>query len=106
VIHTVTTIHVEYDPLFDQTNVIRRRCVGYFLDIEDARRCIEGNWSDIYENGHYNMAVIESIKPGIYVYPRAEIWFGWVRRSETDQGYKLVPEKPDGLRRQVGFGIG
>ena len=106
IIHTVTTLHTEYDPGMDQTNVVRSRCVGYFFDIEKARQCIEENWGDIYENGHYNMAVIETVRPGIYAYPRPEVWFTWMKRSQTDQGYKLIAEKPEGLKNVVGFGIG
>ena len=102
-IHTVTTVHIEYEPLMDELIIVRFRCVGYFFDLKEAIDCVLKNWGDIYENGHYNHAVIESVSPGIYSYPRGELWHVW--RKGDKPGYQLI-NKPEGLRRTVGFGIG
>jgi len=104
-IYTVTTLHLEYEPHRDETLLVRTRCVGFYPGIEDAVNCILENWGDIYENGHYNHAVIEEVKPGIYAYPRLEWWYKWDKNEESP-GYYLIPKKPKSLENSVGFGIG
>lgn len=101
-IYTVTTLTTDYNPTLDDTVILRQRCVGYFFNIRDAKRCIEENWGDIYENGHYTHAVIEKVEHGIYSYPREEWWYEW---NKDIRGYSSI-EKPEGLKNAVGFGIG
>ncbi len=101
-IHTVTTLTLDYNPGLDDTVVLRSRCVGYFPDLQDAIRCITENWGDLYEHGHYTHAVIETVKPGIYQYPRSELWHRW---NKEKKGYQLTG-KPEGLSNLVGFSIG
>jgi hypothetical protein len=101
-IHTVTTLTLDYNPILDNTVVLRSRCVGYFFDLKDAILCVTENWGDLYECGYYTHAVIETVKPGIYSYPRPELWHRW---SKETKGYQLIA-KPEGLKNVVGFGIG
>lgn len=58
---TIQDLHSTPYPLKETTRV-----VGYFLDLEDAVECVEGNWGDLYEAGYYKYAVIEDVEPGIY----------------------------------------
>lgn len=54
----------------------RIRCWGWFKDEKDAERCIMENWTDIYENGYYNLAIIEPHKQGpIGLVHRKDRWF-------------------------------
>lgn len=103
-IYIITTLTTNYNPTLDDTVILRRRCVGYYPYLSDATRCILENWGDIYENGYYSHAVIEEVKPGLYNYDRREWWYKW-HRNEEKPGYYLI-DKPEGLRRIVGFGIG
>jgi hypothetical protein len=94
-VYFVTTLQLEPE------NVKRSRCVGYFLKPADAFTCVEENWGDIYENGYYEYAVVEEVKPGIYSYPRKEWWYKW----KKGVGY-LETEKPEAMKRTVGFSVG
>ena len=104
-IFTVTTIHIDLNADKWQVEpVSRSRCVGWFGDIESARRVILTNSADIYEQGYYNHAVIEELDEGLYPHPVSETWFCW-----RDEGYKQI-EKPPHLigppATYVNFGIG
>ena len=48
------------DTLYDSV-----RCWGYYNKEEDAERCIRENWADIYEDGSYNLAMIEVMSQGV-----------------------------------------
>ena len=77
------------------------RTVGYFETPEDARKCIEENWGDIYENGYYKYAVIEDAEPGLYSTAESSpIFFKW-----KDGGFKEI-ERPVELQHIFGFTIG
>ena len=52
----------------------RTRCWGYFKDYEKAERSIKENWTDMFEDGYYNLAVIEAIGEGFINVPLA-CWF-------------------------------
>ena len=77
------------------------RVVGYFEDLETAKKCVEENWGDIYENGYYKYAVIEDVEPGLYMSAEATpIFYKW-----KDGKYQEI-EKPSELKGIVGFTIG
>jgi hypothetical protein len=73
----------------------RKRCWGWYKDLERAERCVKENWGDIYENGYYNLALIEPITEGmIGVCPGDERWFKVVALPEDTfkplEEYKIV----------------
>ena len=77
------------------------RTVGYFEDLETARKCIEENWGDIYEDGYYKYAVIEDVEPGLYQSCESTpIFFKWI-----DGKYQEI-ERPVELEHTFGFTIG
>jgi len=47
-------------------NIEDYRTPGFYKTCSKAQDCIKNNWGDIFENGFYNYAVIEYIKPGLY----------------------------------------
>lgn len=54
----------------------RIRCWGWFEKEEDAEKCIKENWTDIYEIGYYNTAMIESLGEGtLSIFPKNNRWF-------------------------------
>lgn len=79
----VTVIHLPWDKFNVEWDVRlvkddlhgHRACSGYFPDLEQATKCILQNWMDIYENGSYNLAVIERIAWGIPAMVDEEWWF-------------------------------
>lgn len=77
------------------------RVVGYYEDLETARKCVEENWGDIYEDGYYKYAVIEDVEPGLYrSCDSTPIFFKW-----EDGGYEEI-DKPTELKGFFGFTIG
>ena len=98
-IYTVTTINWTGD-----RQRYRNRMVAWYPTLFDAQSCIEQNWGDIYERGHYNHAVIEETLSGLYPYVKEEYWYKW-EGSEEEGGY-LPCHKPEDFKCVVNFGIG
>ncbi len=81
------------------------RTVGYFLTKEEAIKCVEENWCDLYEAGYYKYAVIEDVEPGLYTsYNSKPIFFKWSGDIKTGH-YKKI-SKPKELEHIFGFTIG
>ncbi len=96
-IYFVTTVHLD-----NMEEIVRKRCVGYYLTWTSAKMAVEGNYGDMYENGHYNHAVVECLGPGMYPMhqPKFEVWYRW-----GFQWYREV-SKPERLKRTINFAIG
>jgi hypothetical protein len=113
-IYVVTTIYVpkeawdmdmwSEDLSYDLVPETKTRCVAWYPEESDAIACIMGGGTFLSEDGYYNLAVIEHIKPGIYPYPRedGEQWFSY--DSETKEW--APTDKPKFYERVQGFGIG
>lgn len=80
------------------------RVVGYFLNVEDARKCIEENWGDIYEDGYYKYAFIEGIAPGLYETCLDTEFYEWNGDIKTGKYQKI--ERPECLKGYCNFTIG
>ena len=88
-----------------EKGIFGKRVLGYFEDLEVAKKCVEENWYDIYEHGYYKYAVIEDIEPGIYMSDTATpIFYKWVGDIKTGC-YKKI-KKPAELKGTFGFTIG
>ena len=97
---TIQDLHSTPYPLKESTRV-----VGYFLDLEEAMECVEGNWGDLYEAGYYKYAVIEDVEPGIYqsIHSRP-LCYQW--EGDADTGSYCRIEKPEAWKNIYGFTIG
>lgn len=79
------------------------RTVGYFEELDTAKKCVKEEWGLIAEDGYYKYAVIEGVEPGLYrssdpaVKP---IFYKWVNGK-----YRKIA-KPAALKHLVGFTIG
>lgn len=78
------------------------RAVGFFHELNEAKRILEENILDICEDGYYPYAVIESTQPGVYTYPRDEYWYQW----NNDEGKYEPCKKPDRFEKIIGWGLG
>ena len=76
------------------------RTVGYFETLEEAKRCVEENWGDIYEDGYYKYAVIEGAEPGLYPTCLDTKFYKW-----KDGSYKRI-RRPKKLKNICNFTIG
>lgn len=77
-----------------------KRTQGYFFDLETAKKCVQENWMDIYEN-EYELAVIETVSEGPYTYDlTGGFWYQY-----NGSGYDPIP-KPEQFKHIVGFGHG
>ena len=74
------------------------RVVGFFLDLETAKRAVEENWCDLYENGYYKYAIIEEREAGLYSHCENPLFYKW-EGTVKDGGYKPIdrPEATDGF---------
>lgn len=93
-IYTITTL---------KDNGLTARCIGYYLDVQIAIDSVLINAGDMCELGFYPYCVIEEVKPGLYVYPREEIWFEWDYEKEM---YIKIKEKPDVYKDTCGYALG
>lgn len=91
-----------FEPLSD---VPDKRVVGYFLDLETAKQCIEENRCELNENGYYKYAVIEDVKPGLYKTSHSKpLFYKWFGDFENG-GYKRI-RRPKCTKGFSGFTIG
>lgn len=82
-----------------------KRIVGYFLDLETAKECVEQNWGDLYEDGYYKYAVIEDVEPGLYRSVSSKpIFYKWV--GDIDTGGYIRIRRPKCWKNTWGFTIG
>ena len=81
-----------------------RRVVGYYDDFNTAKKAVEENWCDIYEDGHYKYAVIEALEPGLYPICLTPIFYKWEGDSKTG-GFKRI-KRPAATKNFGGFTIG
>lgn len=113
IIYFVTVFYVPHDMLDSregekpegwQSHLYKRiRCWGWYESQEDAERCIKENWTDIYENGYYNLAMIEPMSQGpCCVHPRANRWFK-VEYVDQDNYNVSEIEIPGRLKQICGF---
>ena len=54
---------------------VRDRIWGFFHDLETAQKCVEENWTDIFELNYYNMAVISEMPAGVCTRPSQQWWY-------------------------------
>lgn len=81
--------------------IIRSRTWGWYYDLAIAKKCVEENWGDMYENDYFE-AVIEEVPEGsVTNIPTKEFWYKW-KGSWEKGGYKSwkKPKKYEGI---VGF---
>jgi len=104
-IYTITTIkrispfnHNKFNKGIKEWS-LGKRCIGYFIDLENAKEAVEDNYGDMYEEGHYPYCIIEGHKEGIYGFTSEIYWYKW------NSGYKQI-DKPKGLENICGYGMG
>ena len=92
-IYTITTLRTIYDI----------RCIGFYFNSNMAVESVLNNSCDMCECGNYEFCVIEEIKPGLYFYPRVEVWFEW---SYEKQMYIKIDVKPEEFKNIGGASLG
>ena len=80
------------------------RVVGFFPDMETARKAVEENWCDLYEDGYYKYAIIEEHEDGLYSICENPVFFKW-EGTIKEGGYKEI-ERPEATKGFFGFTIG
>lgn len=93
-IYTITAVSADLQ--------IHPRCVGYFLNENDARKAVLSN-SHLYEAGYYPYIVIENISPGIYSNINSgEVWFKF--NNDIESYAEIV--KPYSYKNIIAFAMG
>lgn len=102
-IYTVTTLgRVKYNELFKEDEFAHSRTVGFYTDLNDAKRCVNENWGDIYEVGSYPFALIERVETGLYGVTKDRWLYEW---NNSEKGYVLREEFPF-MKHYVGYSMG
>ena len=76
------------------------RAVGWFSTTEQAKKCIEENHGDIYENGYYPFALIEKVCEGLYSHNEEIQWYSWIKDCYVEC------DKPSELSYSIRFTMG
>jgi len=85
----------------------RSRCWGFYHDFETAEQGVLENWTDMYELGCYNYAVIEEWPEGIMACSEKETWYSVVYDGNKDGKHVVTKiEKPEKFAQVVHFSIG
>jgi hypothetical protein len=87
----------------------RYRTWGWFPTLELAEKAVVTNDADIYEDGYYNVAILEEMTWGSLAFARAEHWYSAtpIVADGRITGYDVQAiEKPVSLQGVVSFGMG
>lgn len=104
--------HPEVGAIFLLTAVCRlpnqthSRTWARFPTFDDAERAVLANETDLFEHGHYNLAVIEAYDAGMLAIPELEVWYEVVAGADTMTPTVKRIEKPVELERTVCWGMG
>ena len=63
----------------------RTRTWGFYKDFETAQKCVLENWTDLYEMGYYNYALINEMPEGVCVSPVNKWWYEVVYVSRDEK---------------------
>jgi hypothetical protein len=81
----------------------RSRCWGWYRDVDRARKIVLENRTDIYENGYYDLALIEPMGEGVCSYQGdSGEWYDVEYKADLDYVVTKI-EKPLRLKQIVGF---
>lgn len=98
-IFTITTVDLRALPPYGGKTNHDPRCVGYFFNLDDAIKIVEGNYGDIHEYS-FDYAVIEEFGEGLYPHPKSEHWF----KFDKNKREYVSCDKPE--KNVINYGIG
>lgn len=97
-IYTVHVVYLDLKAGSVWSRLRRQRMWGYYKDLKTAQDCIKENWTDIYENGYYNFALINEMEEGVTISPKKQHWFE-VKFQGSNKPYKVKLLKHDPLNK-------
>jgi len=109
-IFTITTINLtEGVVLLDDIDFkeYRDRCVGYYFDLETAKKCVSEDWGALNEAGYYSHLVIERLPEGLYPgcrYEEKQTEWWYYRDYEKNEWISCL--KPKSVLGVISFGMG
>lgn len=104
IIYFVTVFYVDGKE-YNYRPYKRIRCWGWFGKEEDAEKCIMENWTDIYEIGYYNMALIEPCRQGptgMSAAIKRQRWFDVKYLSNSKYAIREI-DTPKKFRNTIGW---
>ena len=63
--------------------------VGFFTELETAKKVVEENWGDLCECGYYHYAIIEEIHEGLYAFFENPLIYKWEGTIEDGKYQQL-----------------
>ena len=93
---SIYEIYVLENPItidkFGQPQWGRRESVGFYYELETAKRAVKDNWTDINEKGAYNAAIIVKKAPGLYPITLIQGYYVFNQKTEKYDN-KEVPKE-------------
>lgn len=65
------------------------RFVGFFAELETAKKVVEENLADLCECGYYQYAIIEEIEEGLYAFFENPLIYKWEGTIEDGKYQQL-----------------
>lgn len=96
-IYTVTVLKLE---------PYRHRTWGYYFTSAEAEKAILENWTDLFEMGYYDLAVVEEAPTGIAVRHREISWFAADYSKDTRSPVVRRVERPEWASNICNFSFG
>lgn len=91
-IFTVTVLHTIHG---------RKRTWGYFFEHKDATLAVLTNETDMFEDGYYDVAVIEEVPEGLLPMVEDANWYRWEK-----PGRVVAIAVPEQYRHICSFSMG
>jgi hypothetical protein len=69
----------------------RSRTWGFYTKLEAAEQCVRENWTDIYECGYYDLALIEEMPEGACAIAVSSRWYSVKYQGRELNTYAVEP---------------
>lgn len=84
----------------------RSRVWGYYFKFEDAEKVVLNNYTDIFEENHYDLAVIEAVPEGVVPISEVRQWYRADYSGEADSPTVAKIDAPEWSENVFNWGIG
>lgn len=113
IIYTITSLYIKSirnefrEVVGEIMETGRCRTVGFYTDLEKAKKCVEEDWGAFNEAGYYNYIIIERVVEGLYNLNGLDLNDESVGEHWYRYENKWIPcQKPKMLFGTIGFGLG
>lgn len=101
IVYQLTTVKLADEDTPEYKHFKNTRTPGVFSSLPRVHVALQENMGDMYEAGHYPMAIVEAVVlDGLYLFSKNRIWYCW---DEHFEGYRPC-EEPAGFEHLIALG--